>query len=280
MTHKEKSSGMQIFQQLFRRWFFVYFLLVVVFFVFFNKEPIPPRISALNYMRRVEGAIIAQIQKEQQPSRYDLEWGILYYERLVDLLGPLDSAYGNMGYCYYFLGDDEEALSMYDKAVAINPFFYTYYWDQGMIYFHCKDYQKAVMLLQKAVDTIPLTINYYIKFFDSLPSEIKKTFADRELYYLLYQAKGDQQLAYLKLAEIFLIQGEQRIADFFIEKGLMLCEELKDKTSCADKFLKLNSKTVAIRESIKEKVALHFDQGLRYSFVIDAAVADKLKKSK
>lgn len=225
------------------RWIIVYLFFLAVFFVFFRKEPIASKLSSLAYKKRLETEIIYKIRENQDLTAYELRWCIQYYQELMDTLGPFDHAYGNQGFCYYYLGDLGRAIAMYDKAIKINPNQYAYYWDQGMIYSQRREFEKAVFFLQKAMETLPVTINMYASlaqndgFRDAVgPSTVLEHSAS-----FLTRVLEDQYLAYEELADIFFSLKKEKAS--------------KEMRSVAQRIL-------TKKDSGKLSLAELYDQGL------------------
>lgn len=60
--------------------------------------------------------------------------GILYYDSAVQL-NPKDAqAYAYLGFCYYRLGEFDNAIAAYRKAVALKPEFYPWRKNLALIY--------------------------------------------------------------------------------------------------------------------------------------------------
>ncbi|GEM_PF-1055406 len=77
---------------------------------------------------------------------------IYYYKKVIEYLPPFQAdAYGMIGFCQYQLGERQQAVSAFEKAIELNPLFFWFYHNLGVIHFINEDYQKAADALQKAV---------------------------------------------------------------------------------------------------------------------------------
>ncbi|HOD11798.1 MAG TPA: tetratricopeptide repeat protein [Candidatus Omnitrophota bacterium] len=196
------------------RWIVMYLLVLMIFFVFFREEPVVAKLSSIAYKKRLEAEIVHKINENQDFTAYELRWCIQYYQELIDTLGPFDHAYANQGFCYYYLGDLDRAIAMYDKAITINPNQYSYYWDQGMIYSQKKEFEKAIFLLQKAIDVLPKTVGMYAGFLrnDDFREAMGPQIVLEDFMSFLTRTREDEYLAYEELANIFLSLGREAVA--------------------------------------------------------------------
>jgi len=78
-----------------------------------------------------------------------------YYENLLQVFPTMIDAYGILGYCYHYLGDDLKAKEFFKKAVegGSNYFWFTY--DLAVLYIIDRDYHAGMELLRKALQIDP-----------------------------------------------------------------------------------------------------------------------------
>ena len=84
-----------------------------------------------------------------------LEQYVLYFRTLANLLPKFSVAYGMAGYCYYYLGDTDKAISAYRQAIRFNPQFFWFYYNLGLIYYQQGKYDQAAGIFKKAIATHP-----------------------------------------------------------------------------------------------------------------------------
>jgi tetratricopeptide (TPR) repeat protein len=78
------------------------------------------------------------------------------HDMLTDPAAALDSAnYYNRGSAYAHLGEREQALSDFDRALRLNPRLAVAYYNRGFVYFGAGDYQQAVADFSEAVRLDP-----------------------------------------------------------------------------------------------------------------------------
>ena len=135
--------------------------LVAFFLLFHLIKPHSVKSRILNYFEvPLDYLILYSEGKEAFNKEKFIEY-IDYFKVLLDYVPQLAEANGILGYCFYYLGHEKEAIQYYKEAVRLNPNFFWFYYDLGVIYFKTQDYQKAVEILQTAIllnpkDTIRL----------------------------------------------------------------------------------------------------------------------------
>ena len=72
-----------------------------------------------------------------------------YFEHLLKVFPSVRDAYGVLGYCYHFLGDDTKAIDYLKKAIEYNPLYIWNYYNLAAIYMHQYRYQETAILLEK-----------------------------------------------------------------------------------------------------------------------------------
>ena len=78
-----------------------------------------------------------------------------YYENLLQVFPEFADAYGILGYCYHYLGNDLKAESLFKKAIDGKPDYFWYSYDLAILYIKDRHYHESQALLQKAIQLDP-----------------------------------------------------------------------------------------------------------------------------
>ena len=125
--------------------------------------------------------------------------GVLYYEILPKHIND-SLVYGNLGFCHFYLGDYQQALTAYRQAIEKEPQLYFYYWDMGLLNYYLGDFEKSRYFFERALFYIPVTLKYY----DKTQSRITDSKNENMRHYLLacyYRLSQDREETYIKLAQ-------------------------------------------------------------------------------
>jgi tetratricopeptide (TPR) repeat protein len=200
------------FSAIFQRCFWLYAVVGMGLAFFLRETPAKTavRVTHLGYLRQAEGIIVSALRGEMKVNlEATYHQAIEYYEKLLGFIGPVDIAYGNLGFCYYSLGNPKKALKMYDKAVVLNSNYYWYYWDQGMIYSELGQNDQAIACLKKSIDLMPVTFDFYVGL--TKDERMRKMIGEQALAqdFILFSERmlKDKRLAFVRLGEIFMSMG-------------------------------------------------------------------------
>jgi tetratricopeptide (TPR) repeat protein len=80
-----------------------------------------------------------------------------YYENLLQVFPQLADAYGVLGYCFHYLGNDLKAKEFFKKAIDGDPSYFWYYYDLAILYIHEHHYPASLELLGHAIQINPQT---------------------------------------------------------------------------------------------------------------------------
>ena len=72
-----------------------------------------------------------------------------YFKYMIKVFPSLRDAYGMLGYCYHYLGDDVTAIDYFKKAIIYNPNYSWDYYDLAIIYFNESRYNEGFDLLTR-----------------------------------------------------------------------------------------------------------------------------------
>jgi len=101
------------------------------------------------FLRLGEGAGTIEVEKDQL-ARYSN-----YYEKVVKYIPKLPEAHGMLGFSYFYLGKEEEAIASIGKAAVLDSYFFWYQYNLGVIYYQKGDYKKAIQFFENAVSKKP-----------------------------------------------------------------------------------------------------------------------------
>ena len=187
-------------------------------------------LNRMNVMKDVEYDLELFL-KEGRPLTEDaLRWGVRYY-RSLQKYAPDNSLYfGNLGFCYFYLGRYEEAIRAYQKAVELEPKLYTYHYDLGLIYSRLGRTEEALDNFLDALNTIRHSVQYFMKTGEALQN------AGQDLSFVVMkvikQSQDDEEDLLLRLGDLF-----SRSRDY--EKAAaLLAQGLKTQAASAPLFFK------------------------------------------
>ncbi len=139
-------------------------------------------ISASNYLSPRPMDYFWEVNINQAPiDRDQIRYYRDYYEYLLQVFPSLRDAYGILGYCYYYLGDDARAIDYLEKAIASNPIYPWNYYNLAAMDINKSRYQEAAALLQK------------LQLLDPQKS-LERMFASQFVYAPLLQAGGKDSI--------------------------------------------------------------------------------------
>ncbi|HOW35037.1 MAG TPA: tetratricopeptide repeat protein [Candidatus Omnitrophota bacterium] len=113
------------------------------------------RADRLDYLKPplVKLVKISQGQESARPEI--LEPYIEFYEKVNEYAGSGADILAVLGFCCYYYGDEEKAISFYEKAVVLDPGCLWPQYNLGVIYFKKGFYSKAADSLEQALSIPP-----------------------------------------------------------------------------------------------------------------------------
>ncbi len=115
------------------------------------------QMTALNYLKPYPIDYFWQLNIHQAPlDKNKVRYYADYYEHLLDTFPSLRDAYGLLGYCYHYLGDDPKAIKFLKTAIQYDPDYFWNYYNLAIIYIRGAHYRQASDLLQGAVKVDPV----------------------------------------------------------------------------------------------------------------------------
>ena len=170
-------------------------------------NPTTAHTNRLNMLKDKEFFVKA-FEQGQIPLAIDnFKWGLRYFREVLKSLPGNDVTYGNEGFCYYYLGQYSQAITSYQKAMAINPLYYAFHWDVGVISFQLGNYQDAIRFFANSLKLIPGILEYYKQL------EVKLRSINRDdLSYLIVilkdRTRNDEEDAYVLLSKCYYLSKD------------------------------------------------------------------------
>jgi tetratricopeptide (TPR) repeat protein len=190
---------------LFKRNIVLYAALGFLFSLILN--PVKVRTHYLNRIKE-EGNYILQFAYGRVPlDKAKIKSAVVYYEALTEYLPFPSLAYGNLGFCYFYLNQTEKALTAYKDAIRLDPRMYSFYYDLGFLSMISKDFKTAVPLFRQALDLIPQREEDYLKLLRlNERRELEPILESLSL--VMGRAQYDREQLYLYLARVYYQMGE------------------------------------------------------------------------
>lgn len=183
----------------------LYLCLGLALYVFVNRDA--ARINRLNSLKEVERHLYQFSEDEAPFDREAFRWGARYFKELLKISPDNGALYGNLAFCYYYLGDRPKAIASYKKALSLDNKFYTHHLDLGLIYFFAQDYEKATPYFQTTISQITPTVQYYLRLGQRLQEKGKDEIS-KGVYHLISKAQKDEAKAYEYLIKCFFYSRE------------------------------------------------------------------------
>ena len=160
-------------------------------------------LNRMNVLKDVEENLEEFLYQGTPLDTDSLRWAIRYYRKL-HRQAPENSLYlGDLGFCYFYLHQYDEAIRAYRQAIEREGQLYTYHWDLGMIYFSRGQFAEARKSLLAALNRIPRSVHYFMEIVKQARDWTGKDF-DAFAIGLTQQAQKDEEAALLKVADIYL----------------------------------------------------------------------------
>ncbi|MDD3374507.1 MAG: tetratricopeptide repeat protein [Candidatus Omnitrophica bacterium] len=214
-----------------------------------------------------------KLESNQELCSYELKSGIEYFLQLLDMVGPIGSTYGNLGFCYYYLGDQEKAIKMYDKAIELDSERYTYWMDLGIISFNSKLYDKAISCFEKAFELIPGVPFYYLTMAEDFSLPEWQSYILNSMPEAVIQSEKDAQLVCLRMAQSYYYLGQMDKAREAVTKGIMIASSKRGNLDYLENFkyfAQYEGKKGLLDKDLT--VLLHFDYTLNRVEVVMRAL--------
>lgn len=188
-----------------RRTILLYLFAFVITALSFNRQVAD--INYLNYLKDIEDYLQDVAAGKAVVDQARISEGIRYYQKVLKVMPKNAYAFGNMGFCSFYLNDYKEAAAYYQKAITLEPGEYTFYTDLGDICFLTKNFKDAVTFYGNSLALLPNSEAYYWQVAKSLHGVGRDNFA-AQFARLAMQAKVDRGRISEKLADIRLLTSD------------------------------------------------------------------------
>ena len=115
------------------------------------------RLKALNRMRPASfDYLVDVVERGKEIDKKELEKYKYFYKKASEYIGEIRdkaAAHNMLGFCSYYMGKHQDAVSAYNKAILLDADFIASYYNLGIIYFKKGDYEKAIDYFRKALMT-------------------------------------------------------------------------------------------------------------------------------
>jgi tetratricopeptide (TPR) repeat protein len=171
----------------------VIYLLVVGILVFsVNREQAHK--NRLNYLKvGIEDYLLEFQSGSKSPDPQIFHRAVRYYKALIHLSPENAVYYGNLGFCYFQLGQMAKAIRAYDRAIILEPKLYTLHWDLGMIHYAIHDHKRAAENFITSLALIPQSLISYQKLADSFKSPVNGEDGEMMIQRMRRQAQADEE---------------------------------------------------------------------------------------
>jgi tetratricopeptide (TPR) repeat protein len=116
------------------------------------------RMAALNNLQPQPADYFLTLNNaDAQPDRNKVLCYVDYYQYLLRVFPNLWDAYGMLGYCYHYLGDDARAVAYLKTAIQNYPNYFWNYYNLAAIYIRQSNDEAAIDLLKQALLVPPVT---------------------------------------------------------------------------------------------------------------------------
>jgi tetratricopeptide (TPR) repeat protein len=241
--------------------------------LFFLVDPSKAYLNRINFWN-VETDLERFSNDEAVFDRTPLQIGLRYYKELLVMMPSSAPAWGNLGFCYYYLENFPKAMEVYQKALEQEPL-YTLYLDVGMMFFQSQEFPKAVDFFQLSLKNLPQTVAHYVQLQQKLIAGGKMESAALT-FSLIQEAREDEERIYQFLARSYFHLEEYARAIVWlnraIERNPQDAENYYDRALCWQKMHRLESfqadmeRTTVLRHENsfinKRKYKLHFHSEL------------------
>lgn len=148
-----------------------------------------------------------------------LKMAVRYYQQLLKFVPDDGILRGNLGFCYYYLGNYSRALEEYRRAVEVGSPVEPLQWDVALILFQMGKVKDSAQIWERYLNNSNVVRNYFASLKVQLRL-IKKegafVFVDR----MEERFKSDEKETYIKLSESYYLLKQYSAANDVAVAGL------------------------------------------------------------
>jgi len=194
----------------------IIYYLIAGFIIFFSMDVKKVKVNRLNYLKDSASFPVSYLEGRSSFDERQFRYARRYYQTLIDLVpvyeksgmvhGPtaLSRAYAMIALCDYYLGKNEEAITLLQKAIQIEPKHFWLNYNLGVIYFKLGNYETALSYLKEYLSlnkeklALSMQLDYYDRWEPRLREEYKKVSVG-EFYQLMVNSYKLSILAHEQL---------------------------------------------------------------------------------
>ena len=150
MKTQGSSLPKDCFTLILQRCFILYVLAAVVFLGLINHKKVIYK--TLDRWQRSPEHLIEFARGKVPFNLFRLRYDIRYYQNLIKVAPNLATAYSDIGFCYYYLGELDKAIAYHKKAISLDPKLFGLHYNLGQIYFQKGNIKEAVKSFEKAIE--------------------------------------------------------------------------------------------------------------------------------
>jgi len=132
-----------------------YILLVMLFMQFIDYESIQQkfRLATLNRIRPYHYHYLVDVADNKVPvDRKKMMTYFKYFNIISDFLPHKPGAHAMLGFLSFYLGNKDDAIKYYQKAVDKNAWIHMFHYNLGLVYFHEGRYEEAAQSLKATLN--------------------------------------------------------------------------------------------------------------------------------
>ncbi len=176
-------------KKIFRTVFFLYLIIFLTSLTLIDQNKVKEAIKVRNLNNLMAGGSLSNlwdIAKNQKFSKTYLAANTRYYEKIREYFPERSEGYGLSGFCAFYEGEPQKAISFYQDAIARNPHFFWYSYNLGLILFKQKQYAQASQLFLRAlkapVEILILVIQNSPQLYGNIVAELPFTKKNFEVH--------------------------------------------------------------------------------------------------
>lgn len=158
-----QKIGLKLIDLFVKRIIFLVIIIIALFYMTIDRHVL--KVKTLNFLMPDAQDIRMFNEHPDKMDREHLKSILIYYKKVCDFQsrdpeGPAPCSFA--AYAYYYLGNTKKAVSLYEKAVIDNQYFFWFHYNLGAIYFNEGRYDKAAGEFSRAVNMPASNSMYFL----------------------------------------------------------------------------------------------------------------------